>query len=389
MIIYLKLEAPFEWARVSGETVQAFGEVPSPDDYPITPDDEVVGVVSGEWVTTHRVTIPAKSRKQFNAALPYALEESISEDVENMHFVCSSWKAGEESKVLVVAKDKMLEWQKIATDARLPVKQLLPDYALLPFHDAADCSLALTDGVLLANNRNGEGVAIDPDFIDAWLMDTSTDDVIAVNNEELTETLISQHSERDFRFWGFGEKLSHWLEYSQNSLIDLWSESYRPKVSRRGWKVYLAPLALIVLSLALKFGYDSYRYFALHAEIAAIEMESQEILKRRFPVFKTVAGGTERGLMEKAVSRVGGSDSSKSLHSMLAEASVVLARQRITLSDIVYRNEELVLTCLLNDFSQVDLISKQLNRRPGLVAALQSSASEDGKIVASYSIQNQ
>jgi len=93
--------------------------------------------------------------------------------------------------------------------------------------------------------------------------------------------------------------------------------------------------------------------------------------------------------MEKAVSRVGGSDSSKNLHSMLAEASVVLARQRITLSDIVYRNEELVLTCLLNDFSQVDLISKQLNRRPGLVAALQSSASEDGKIVASYSIQNQ
>jgi len=136
MMIYLKLEAPFDWVRVSSGIVQAFGEVPSLSDYPIGDDDEVVGVVPGEWVTTHRVNLPAKTRKQFNTALPYSLEESISEDVENMHFVCPSWKAGEESKVLVVAKSKMIEWQKLATDARLPINQLLPDFALLPFHDA-------------------------------------------------------------------------------------------------------------------------------------------------------------------------------------------------------------------------------------------------------------
>jgi len=388
MKIYLNLEAPYEWARVSAKTVTAFGEVPSPADYPIDDEDEVIGVVPGEWVTGHQVNLPAKTRKQFMTALPYSLEEAISEDVENMHFVCLNWKAGEDANVLVVAKQKMLEWKKVAIDNRLPIKQLLPDYALLPFHDAADCSVAISEQGLLTNNRNGSGVSIDPDFLDAWLMNTDTSDIIAVNDEPLTEKLIAEHPERDFRFWAFGGKLSHWLEYPQSSNIELWTDTYRPRVNRRGNKIYLIPLLLIVLSITLKLAYDSYRYFAMHAEIAAIETEAQGILKQRFPVFKTVAGGTERELMEKGIARMGGPDRSKSVHNTLAQASAILSRQGVTLSDIIYRDEELILTCLLNDFSQVDLLSKQLNRRPGLAASLQSSASEDGKIVASYSIKN-
>ena len=95
MKIYIRLETPFEWVRVNAKLIDSFGEVAALSDYPVTADDEVIGVVPGEWVTSHRVTLPAKTRKQFNAALPYALEEALSEDVESMHFVCPSWKANE------------------------------------------------------------------------------------------------------------------------------------------------------------------------------------------------------------------------------------------------------------------------------------------------------
>jgi len=387
MKIYLKLEAPYEWVRVSAKTVVAFGEVPELGDYPIGDEEEVIGVISGEWVTTHSVDLPAKTRKQFNAALPYSLEESISEDVENMHFVCPSWKAGEETRVLVVSKSKMIEWQHLATEYRLPIKQLVPDHSLVPFHEAADCSIALLGDEILANHRNGEGVSIDQDFIDIWLMDIATSDVIAVNDELLAEKLIAAHPDRDFRFWAFGSKLAHWLEYEQALSIDLWSDAFRPRVSRRSKAIYAVPLALILLSIVVKFGYDSYRYFSLHAEISAVQQESQQILKNRFPVFNNVAPGTEREMMERAVARIGGPDKSKSLHNVLARTSAILAQQRVSLSDIAYRNQELVITCFLNDFSQVDLLTKRFNQRPDLSAQLQSSASEDGRIIASYSIK--
>ena len=72
---------------------------------------------------------------------------------------------------------------------------------------------------------------------------------------------------------------------------------------------------------------------------------------------------------------------------MLAGASKVLKSQNVTLSDISFQNEELTLTCRLTDFSQVDILTKQLNANGRTTAELQSSEADDGKIIASYLIK--
>lgn len=388
MNIYLRLEAPFEWVRVNGKQVEAFGEVPSLDDYPINKDDEVIGVVPGEWITTHTVELPAKSKKQFNAALPYALEESISEEVENMHFICPNWKVNEPCHVMVVAKDKMDDWQRVCNEHRLPAQQLLPDYALVPLHDAADYSLSLSDGMVFANQANGFGVSIDADFLDVWMMDIPVDSTIAVNEKELTETLIAEHAERDFRHWPFGHKMAHWLEHSSVvSDLDLWSDKYRPSFRRQGSNVYLFPLLLLILSVSAKFAYDGYRYVSLHREIKSIQQESQALFKEAFPDLGVIAVGKEREVMEQAISRLGGADRSRSLQGMLAQTANVLKLQNVTLTDLVYRDSELIVTCLLSDFSQVDRLTRELNGRGSLKATLQSSAADGGNIIASYSLK--
>lgn len=384
MKIYLNLEAPFEWVRCNGQQVEAFGEVASIAEYPLTDEDEVIGVVPGEWVTSHMVSLPAKTRKQFSAALPYALEEAISEDVDNMHFVCPTWKPGAECLVLVVAKQKMAEWQAIATEHRLPIDRLLPDHSLLPFHSAADCSIAARDNDLLANQRDRGGVTIDQDFLDLWIMQLPMSATIAVNNESLTERLIDEHPERDFRHWPFGTKMAHWLEYVQTPAIDLWSDKFRPKVRRFSLRAFVLPLGLIGLVVFGKFAFDAYRYLALHAEIRAIQTESQAIFKQTLPELGEVALGQERIIMEQAIARLSGADQSRGLPKILAEVANVLRAQNVTIVDFVYRENELQINCKLNDFSQVDQIARQLNARPGISASLQSSASEDGEIIASY-----
>ena len=388
MKIYLKLEAPFEWVRVNGKQVDAFGEVPSLADYPIADDDDVIGVVAGEYVTTHKVNLPAKTRKQFNTALPYALEDFISEDVENMHFICPNWKANKECFVYVVAKEKMLEWKALATKYRLPIEQLLPEYSLVPFHDAADYSLALCNEKILSHQRSGYGVSIDKDFLDVCLMEIPINETVAVNNEALTEQLILDNPDRDFRYWSFGSKMNHFLEYTPNSSLDLWGDKYKPVIRRRAIKAFLAPIALIVMVIVLKLGFDSYRYFSLHAEIASIQAESKHLLQGSFPLLDNVAPGSERQMMAKAIARAGGSDRSKNVHSVLADVAKVLGRQNISLTNIVYRNKELILTCKLNNYSQVDTLTKQFNRTGSLQAKLQSSVSEKGFVIANYSLRH-
>ncbi|NNC98720.1 MAG: hypothetical protein HKN85_00920 [Gammaproteobacteria bacterium] len=391
MKLYVRLEAPFEWVRVSGKIVEAFGAVSGPADFPMSDEDEVIGVVPGEWVTMHRVTLPAKSKRQFLAAAPYALEESISEDVEKLHFVVPHWKSGEECTVMVVARQKMLQWQELANQYQLPLDRLVADHSLLPLHDAADCSIALVNTIDLQQHEilardQFSGVCIDPDFIDVWVLDLPVSSTIAVNNQELTERLIAKYPDRDIRYWGFGDKLAHWLEHAPSQAYDLFSDEYRPTVRSTSWRAYAAPIMIAVAAVMLVLFYDTYRYFSLHAEIRSIDREQQEIVKSSFPEIDFVEPTKERFIMEQALLRMSGGPQTISMQTMLAEAAKVLKSQRVTLANVVFRESKLVITCQLNDFSQVDLLTKQLNARPHITASLQSSAADDDQIVASYTI---
>lgn len=391
MKIILKLEPPFEWVRVHGGRVEAFGEVPSLGDYSITEEDDVVGVVSGEWVTTHEVNLPAKTRKQFNAALPYALEEAISEDVDNLHFVCSNWKAGEPCLVHVVAKEKMAEWQALANHYRLPIEQLIPDHALLPFHDVADFSLAVTEKAgqaqtLLAAHREGSSISIDDEFLDVWLMDLPLNSVVAVNDEELTQKLIEAHPDRDFRHWPFGKKLAHWLEYPLATKLDLWSDRFRPSVSFFDKRRLLLPLAILGLGIFIKFSFDTYKYFALHAEIASINQEAKNILAKHFPDLGEVENHKEKQFMQRAIANMSQNASEKGLPFILNDIAPTLKSQNVLVSEFNFRENTLIVTCILNDLSQVDTIARQLDAKPNLNAELQSSETDEGKVIASYKL---
>jgi len=231
-------------------------------------------------------------------------------------------------------------------------------------------------------------VTIDQDFLDVCLMEIPVNDTIAVNDEKLTKKLIKAHPDRDFRHWPFGSKLSHFLEYAPQPSMDLWGDAYKPKFSRKGDKTFMFPLVLIGVAIVFKLLFESYRYVSLNSEISSIRAETRDILVQNFPELGSTAVGAERELMQKAISKMGGPDRSKSMHSALAEAAKILGSRNISLLNIVYRNNELVLTCMLNDFSQVDMLTKQFNSSPSLTASLQSSASDEGSVIANYSLKH-
>lgn len=389
MKLYVRLEAPFEWVRVAGRVVQAFGEVPSAADYPLSEEDEIIGVVPGEWVTVHRVSLPARSKRQFMAALPYALEESLSEEVESLHFVCQEWHAGQESVVLVVARERMLKWQSIANQSKLPLDRLVPDYALLPMHDAAHSTLAAVGQgeQILARHKNGSGAHLDADFIDIWLADIPLGETVAVNEEALTKTLIERFPERDFRFWEFGNKMAHWLEHKSNSSLDLMGERYRPSVRTFDLSALKVPGMMAAAALLLVLVFDVYRYFALHGEVRSVLDEQAQILQQAFPEITDVPDGMARQLMERALSNRVGKPENHTATSMLAVTANVVRQQRIELAEVGFRDDKLTITCVLNDLSQVDQITRGLNSQPRITAQLESSANDDGKILASFVLE--
>jgi len=339
MKFYFRLEAPYEWVRVnedaSGEQsrVDSYGEVNELAEYSFEAGDELVGLVSGEWVSSHNVELPAKTKKLFTAALPYALEESISEDVENMHFIIPDWKAGEACQVLAISKEKMQQWKSIIDEHRLPASKLIADHSLLPMHDVAECTFAVDDG-----------------------------------------------------HWDFGNKVVHWLEYPVSSSIDLWGDQYRPSTRRSGGNPYILPLLILAFVVIGKVGFDLYQTIALKTEMSAIKKEMQLSFQNALPELGEVESGQEKSVMEQALKRLSRQGQKMNMQSMLAAVSRALKNEGVSLSDLSFQNDELSMTCRLSDFSQVDRLTKQFNANARLSATLQSSEAEDGLISASYLI---
>jgi general secretion pathway protein L len=84
-------EGSLSWARIGNGAVLERGTAPLAEvPTAIQRGDRVLALVPGERVLLYHVAIPARSRSAQLQALPYALEERLSEDLEAMHIVPGS-----------------------------------------------------------------------------------------------------------------------------------------------------------------------------------------------------------------------------------------------------------------------------------------------------------
>ena len=72
--------------------------------------EEVIGVAPGEAIVTRAVSIPGKRRGQIESALPYSLEEHLTEDVDNLHFTLMQWEPGKDAHAAVVSREQLRQW---------------------------------------------------------------------------------------------------------------------------------------------------------------------------------------------------------------------------------------------------------------------------------------
>jgi len=77
----------------------------------------VIVLVPAEDVVSTTVNIPARSSARIRTALPFALEEDLAEDVEDLHFAAGNRQENSRLPVAIAAIDKMDSWLQQLADA--------------------------------------------------------------------------------------------------------------------------------------------------------------------------------------------------------------------------------------------------------------------------------
>ena len=124
-------------------------------------DRPVIALVPSTEVLSVTVDIPAKGGARLRAALPYALEDQLADDIEELHFAHGARLADGRWPVAVVRKSRMAEWVEQLASAGIEPTRIVPDnhgLALTPntlsilvdgnvimFNDGAETQFALPD----------------------------------------------------------------------------------------------------------------------------------------------------------------------------------------------------------------------------------------------------
>ena len=90
-------------------------------------DRTVIALVPAATVLSTSVNIPIRSGSRLLAALPFALEEHLAEDVEQLHFAVGLRNESGLLPVAVVAHELMQEWLQRLDEAGISASRLVPE----------------------------------------------------------------------------------------------------------------------------------------------------------------------------------------------------------------------------------------------------------------------
>ena len=120
---------------------------------------DVIVLVPASEVLSTAVDIPIKGGARLRAALPFALEEQLADDVENLHFATGERRDSGLLPVSVVAREQMLDWLLALNNAGIVASKMIPEnhgLARIPgtlsmlvaeqqimFNDGAECEFVM------------------------------------------------------------------------------------------------------------------------------------------------------------------------------------------------------------------------------------------------------
>ncbi len=131
-------------------------------------DREVIVLVPAGETSTLTCDLPAKGAR-LRAALPFALEEQVADEIENLHFAPGLRRSSGDLPVVVVAHDKMRAWLDRLQDAGIRPARLVPEDHGLAFVPNTLSLLVAEDQIVFNDGTNLEFVMQGVTPIDALM----------------------------------------------------------------------------------------------------------------------------------------------------------------------------------------------------------------------------
>ena len=351
-----------------------------------------IGVVPGAEVLITRVWLPTRRRSQVLQALPYALEEQLTSDLEELHFAIRRIDADGGVHAAVVEHAVMQAWLDEFDSLGLEPEALIPANGLLPADP--DHWRIEADGEQAILALGPDGFALEPGAaqvtVEAALVvaqkppERLTVQAPADLCSRLEAVVAAADPVPDLSGGAVGTallpRLAAW--YHPRTAVDL---RQGPYARRERWGWAWRPLRPAVALLAVwLLGQGALQWLEvqrLESEAERLTAEIEQAYRDTFPDGRVV---NPRVQMEHHLRAVrgdqAGGEGSGQLARLLGPAAPVLAGEGLRVRTLRLRDNSLEVELDTVDIETLEELRTGLEREAGLAVEIRSASARDGRV---------
>jgi len=351
----------------------------------------VVGLVPSSAVLLTFAKVPTQNKQRMLNAIPFALEEELATDVENLHFALGQVDESGAVPVAVVDRELMEQWQTSFRDAGLVPDIVIPDVFALP-NEAQAWNLLVESNTALLRTGEQSGVAFDaenlgfilplllkqnqenqPESIEVW-QDEESSDLLPLNADEVE---VKSHANSQ-GVLGLVSKGNIDTSKAINLLQGAFSRSEQIGKYLRPWRLAASLLAVwFCISLADAVMQSS----KLEAQSLALKAEAEQIYRKTFPEAKKVVKPKVQMQQKLRELAAGGDTGGVTFMRLLSDSGEVFRKTNgLILRSVRYKNATLDVDLELPNLQTLDQLKQNLTALETLSVEIQSAASRNNKV---------
>ncbi len=357
-------------------------------------------LVPASEVLLTEVSIPVKGQHKILQAVPYALEERVAADVEQLHFAAGARSANGDVAVAAVERRLMEQWSTALSDHGIQPDAMFADVEALP-RTPGVATLVLDGDQALLRMEGGTCVAIESSNLELLIPDV----LITANEreddqEEVPTRLDVYGGEQDL------ETRRNWLELVRGQITSLEvrkvSDGPLPQMAawiaaapginlmqgdfaRRSdvvelfWRPWKVAVGLLVGLAVVMLVSQGARLWQLNRLDAQLDNAIEEVFLAAFPGVKAVNDPRSQLRQQLALARGGDVSSSDFLPMLVALGQVLKVSNNTRIEGLSFRNNTLDVQLSAPDVAVLDKIQKQV-ADTGFQVQIQAANPKDDRV---------
>jgi general secretion pathway protein L len=363
-------------------------------------------LVPGPRVLLTRAKVPTRNARALQRALPFALEEHLAGDVEDLHCVPGPVDPDGTVPVAVVARACMDRWREQLRSAGLDARALVPETAVLPLDEEGGWLLWLEGDEAWLAIGPGEGLALDRDnaavLTRLRLEETPEEDrparLVVVRHGPARDTDAELDAPDAFGGIALARRVSDepLLEAVAGRLparppFNLLTGPYsRREQLGRLWRPWRAAAVVALAWVAVQVAQVSVEIHRLGQEQAILDERMRDVYEAAFPGSR--AGGDPRRQMESALGGLTGAGAAEGLdfQAALAHAAPVLVgAPGLRIQSLRYRPGEMDVDLELDSLQTLDGLKQRLEQDARWRVEILSATARDDRVDSRIQIRRE